>query len=662
MVSRRLTSQFALLIGVAMLVFTLSISGVAGSDATTGGDSGTPAALAGGSSSVIDEDQGTTGQTQLGSTENTPIPTPTPTPTTTTEDESGTLPENNLDEGGDTGTAAQTGESEGLTQETEESAGSEGSPVVEIAEEPVLHAVLVTVFNCATSPDAAPQDHADCTVAESAAVVVQVDSVEVGNQLTDENGQVTFDLEEGATAVISQSAATIPGGFSPRGDGAIEILVEGSSEVQLVNLADLLTQGRFQISNQQCFASGEPYTEFLPVIGPMVRAASADCTGPVPGAAYTVTGGSLAEPLVLTTDGSGGWTGYLDAGDYTISRAGASTGFTIEVNQITVVLTVDWVTGAKGTVSVQRYTCTEGDVSGTSITLYDGGGGVPPNESCVASEANVQLFSADSTAEPLNLNGNGTEVQVAAGDYVVRDISGVEQALTVTGNGFIQALIAETRLTGVVSAQINICADPASNFEDPTQPGYWSSNCGPAAPGTNVALLDTAGNIVASTETDGGGSAYFEDILAGTYVLDVQEACALFAGGNDARAGFTVAPNQVVNVAAYECAKPPSQNPPGGGGNNGGGGTQTGGNSGGDGSPSVGSLPDQLFSLGDSRPEAAPAQNSELFVTTLPAIGTGQAAGGNQWTVILLLAAVAGFSAIRMVAPTSRTMPVRSRR
>jgi hypothetical protein len=662
MTLRRLVFQIALLISIASLLLVSSIQGVYGSQ-TTEESNGTPVALDASStetSSLNDGEQGTTGETELGSSDGSPTATPTPTATPSTTTDPNTTTQTQTDLGaGDTATGAQIGETDGATPVAEASPEADG---VDTAAEPVLHPVVVTVYDCQTDPGDTPSTHPDfCTVVEAAGVIVEVDAVEVGSGSTDASGQASIDVEEGVTAAVSQSAGTVTDGFSPRGDGVIDILVEGPSEVNLVNLADLEDQGRFQLSNQQCYTSGEPFTEFLPVIGPMVRAASADCIGPLPDAEYTVTGGSLTEPLVLTADDDGGAIDYLDPGDYTIARNGASTEFSIVVDQITVVLTVDWITGAKGTVAVERYTCSEGEASGTSIELFDGDGGAPPNDSCVPSDANVQLIESGSSAEPLNLSGNGSEIQVAAGDYVVRDVSsGVERSLSVTAGGYIQALIVEIRLTGVVAAQINLCADPSSNFEDPTRPGYWTGNCGPAAPGTYVALLDTAGNVVASTQTGPGGSVSFDDILAGVYLLDIEEACALFADGADARAGFTVAPNQTVNVAAYECAKP--SNPPGGGNN--GGENPQGGNSGGDGSDSLGSMPDQLFSIGDTNPTAAPAQSAELFVTTLPAIGTGQSTGGSLGAAILLLAAVIGFTAIRTTAkkPARRTLPIRSRK
>jgi hypothetical protein len=658
---RRLVLHVALLICVIAVASASSIASVSGSQTPDEG-AGTPVALES-TTSLSDTNDGTTGETQVGSAEATPTSTSTSSTTETTSN--GTDPNNqtstNLEEGGDTGTGAQTGDTGTGAQTSESSSATpqaEASPVaddVDTAAEPVLHTVTVTVYNCETDPGDTPQTHPDCTVVEAAGVVVQVDATEVGNQPTDAAGQTSFDLEEGKTASFSQTADTITDGFSPRGDGVIDLLIEGASAVNLINLADLEDQGRFQLSNQQCYTSEEPHTEFLPVIGPMVRAASADCIGPLPGAEYTVTGGTLTEPLVLTADSGGGWTGYLDPGDYTIARNGASTGFTIVINQITVVLTVDYVTGIKGTFAVTRYTCSEGASSGTVISIHDGGGGAPPNESCVPSEANVQLFAAGSSADPLNLNGNGTEVEVAVGDYVVRDISTVQHNVSIAAGGYVQALIVETRLTGVVTAQINLCADPSSNFEDPTRPGYWANNCDPAAPGTYVALLDTAGNVLTSTEASNDGSVYFDDILAGVYILDIEEACALFADGADARAGFTVAPNQTVNIAAYGCAKPSNPNPPGGGSQNGG--DPPGGDSG-----SVGQLPDQLFSIGDTNANAVPQQSPELLVTTLPNIGTGQPVSNSLWAAILLLAAILGFAAFRTARPARRTLPVRSRR
>jgi len=664
MLLRRLVSQIALLIGIATLLFVLSIAGVYGSDATNGDGSGTPAALET-SLSSNDEDQGTTGQTELGSSEDLPSPTPTPAPATTTDDEAGAPLETVLGDGGDTSTGAQTGESDSLIQETAESEETDG---VETAEEPVLHPLVVTIFNCETDPGAAlPQDHPDCSTAEAANVSVQVDSIAIGSQPTDGNGQATFSIEEGSTAVVSQDPATVPTGFTPRGAVPVEVLVEGPAVAQIVNVADaeevVETQGRFQIASGQCFTGLEPYTEIM-IVGPMVRAAAQEC-GPLAGAEFTITGGSLAEPLGLTTDGSGNWTGSLDAGDYIIARAGASAGFSIVLDQITVAVAVDWIAGPTGAVGVQRYVCSEGDRNGTVISLIEGGGGGPPNASCVASDANVQLYASGSAAKPLNLPGNGTQVPVAAGDYTVRDVtSGAGRALTVTEGGFVQALIVETRLAGVVAAQLNLCADPSSNFEDPTQPGYWSGNCGPAAPGLYVALLDTTGTVVASTETGGDGTANFEDILAGTYLLDVESSCALFANGADARAGFAVGPNQVVTLAAYECATPSNPNPPPGGGDNGGEDDQAGGtpDPNGNGIGSVGSMPDQLFNIGDTLPEVAPAQNPKLFVTTLPSTGTGQAAASSLWAAILLLTAITCLVAIRMATLAEQASPARSRR
>ena len=109
-------------------------------------------------------------------------------------------------------------------------------------------------------------------------------------------------------------------------------------------------------------------------------------------------------------------------------------------------------------------------------------------------------------------------------------------------------------------------------------------NASPGSPGEPIAVVDSSGEVVASAETGGEGSAYFPNLPPGTYELEAGSVCALFANGVDARGGFTVSGGDSVSVEAFGCAAPAPVDPPPGGGWNGGGGDGTNGNGMGDGS------------------------------------------------------------------------------
>lgn len=539
----------------------------------------------------------------------------------------------------DTSLTSETGESEDSPSDVgdvPEASETESDEDVDTADVPEAFDVTVTVFNCETDPgDTAGASHPDCVVVPSAGVSAKSDAG-FESESTEADGMVVFTIASGLNVEFRQVEDTLAPGYLPRGDGTVVVLVDQLLEVELVNVAEeVLAEGRFQVASGQCYTLGEPHTTFM-VVGPMIRAADASC-GPLGGADFLVTGGSLAEPLAVVTDGEGNWAGYLEPGEYQIARGGATESFSINLDEITVVVAIDYVTGPKGTLSIQRFSCTEGETSGVSIVIFDGGGGGPPDASCVPSQAFVYVYSPGSSAQSLlfDLTSDAAtaSVEMAAGNYVIQDSTGLEQAVSLEEGSFIQAIIAETVLTGVVAAQVNHCPDSSSNFENPEAPEYWSSNCGPASAGSDVAIVNVSGAVVASGETGDGGSAYFENVPEGRYTLQAEGQCAVFAGGQDARGGFTVTHGVVVAVAAYECALPSAPNPPGG--NNGG--SQNGGS----GTGSLGSMPAELLSIGSQQPGSDQELRSKLYVHTLPATGADSGQSSGQFVILLATAAMA---------------------
>ena len=254
-------------------------------------------------------------------------------------------------------------------------------------------------------------------------------------------------------------------------------MIDAETTLYFVNLPKSAT-GRFQISSGQCPTLDAPYTQFF-VLGPMARASANGCESNGY-AEFTVSGDGVGGSMAVVTDESGDWRGFLPAGDYTISNENASAEFTVLVDATTVVVAVDYYSGPRGTLTIERYECSEGDTGGVQIEVYEGGGGLPSNESCVPSAANVEIYADADGVAPIvaDLGEDGqTTVEVASGSYLIRDGSGAEATVEVTEAGWTQAIINVVTISGAVAAQTHFCPDPASNFEDASNPDYWDAEC-----------------------------------------------------------------------------------------------------------------------------------------------------------------------------------------
>ncbi|MGD9711863.1 MAG: hypothetical protein AB7V46_07350 [Thermomicrobiales bacterium] len=535
-------------------------------------------------------------------------------------------------------------------------------------EDPVLRDVVVTIFDCETDPGAGdPTGSADCAPVPGAVVNATNGLDTLSTATTDGAGMAVLAIEDGLTVQIGQEASTITSGYMALASSKEVVVIEGATTF-LVNVRDS-SQGRFQVASGQCFTLGEPRTEMM-VMGPMVRAADEAC-GPLGGVEFTLTGGSLAGPTSIVTSGAGSWTGYLEPGEYSLARNGVAVTFDVEAAAITAVVSIDYVTGPSGTLTVERYLCSDGETNGVTVVVYPGGGGGAANASCVLDSKNVEVYSLGGASPMLlDLQGGSITVDLAAdmGDqYVVRDASGAESEPFLLGSGeSVQVVINEIRVVGSISAQLFHCDDPASNFEDATLTGYWTESCDPAPAGVTVTLRDGSGTVVSGGQTGSGGGLDFADILTGTYTLTSTDACAAFSGGADVRGGFSVAAQGSTVVSLFTCAKPtlPPDNDGGNnsGGNGGVGGNNSGGNSteGGVGAPAqpvgqddptggaLGAVPTELFSIGQFQPTLLPTPKPKLYVMNLPGVGAGTEAGQESSPLWLMasvaLALAAGFS------------------
>ncbi|MBX3071912.1 MAG: hypothetical protein KF883_15510 [Thermomicrobiales bacterium] len=583
-------------------------------------------------------------------------------------------------------TNAQTGESD-----------AEASPVTadegdsESDEEAETQIVAVFVYNCESDPGTGdPATSSACAPADGVVVNATIGLDVVATGSTDSAGQALLEIEDGAVVQISQEASTIKSGYMALTSSKEVTSAEGATTF-LVNVRDA-SMGRFQVASGQCFTLDDPRVEMM-VIGPMVQAAQQSC-GPLGGAEFALAGGPSASSQTIVTSGAGSWTGYLEPGEYTLSRGGTSVSFSVQAGAITAVVSIDYVAGASGTLSVQRYYCTDGETAGVTIAVYPGGGGGAPNASCVLSSANVVFGYIGGQPGILDLQGGSISVEVAAGDeYYVRDVSGVtSEAFTIGEGETVQVVISEIHVVGSLSVQLYRCTDPASNFEDPSQADYWESECGAAGSGTTVTLRDAAGTVISAGQTGSTGGVSFADLVPGVYTLTTTDSCAAFAGGFDARGGFEVAAKTTSHVSLYSCQKPVV--PPGGGNNSGGnnsggngggsgngtgsngtpGGNSTGGNNegqtggptqGGSESGSLGAVPAELFSIGQFQPTLLPAPKPKLYVLNLPGVGTGtKAAPDSSNALMMVMAAVlaAGVLGIAAHRVTQQPARVRSRR
>ena len=560
--------------------------------------------------------------------------------------------------GGDEQPGVSTGDGSPVASETptdtpteEPTASATPSETPDTAVEAASIGVSVTIYLCTSSyAGGDPAADANCSPASGVDVAGQADSSSLGVKTTNGSGVVSFDAPEGSHVTFSEVQSTLPSGYVPDGNGTVSLPAESGASGSIVNI-EVQTAGRLQISNGQCPTSGDARTQFI-VVGPLaVQATGLGCE-PRGGAALTVSGPGGSYSVV--TDGSGNWIGTLPVGTYTISNTNGSEELEVETGATTIVLVVNYVPGPKGTLTIQRFDCSEGS-EGTTITI-DGG---PNNASCLPSNQSVRVSAAEGGAAPLaiDLGDDGTtSIDVAAGGYIVTDgPTGTSASVQIDEGSTVTATINSTILTGVVSASLYWCDSSVSGSVNPSNWGNWANNCGQAGAGMEVTLLDGNGNVVSTASTGSSGSLSFSSLMPGRYSLSSTSGCALFANGADARNGFDIVAGATVEIAAFGCAEPanvpehPSEPAPGPGTIGG----QDGGGSGDYGA--IGS--DDGYGSGGSslaNPELHTrylVANPLASVSTLPSTGEGTNGLGSQLLLLLLgLAALSAGGALALSA------------
>ncbi len=288
--------------------------------------------------------------------EETDEPSVDETVTSTPTDPSGGI-------GDDEDTGVSTGEG---TPTPEVSPTEEPSPTPTPTEEVEAASVGVSVviYTCTSAYSGGdPAGNGDCTPASGVGVSASTSEGPIGSGSTNGSGVASFDAPEGANVLFAEDQSTLPSGYVPDGNGTASVSASDGASTYIVNI-QVSTAGRLQIANGQCPTTGEARTEFI-VVGPLAIQASALGCEPHAGASLTVSGPGGTYSIVTYDDGN--WIGTIPVGAYTISNAHSSASLEVVSGSTTIVLVVDYVPGAKGTLSVERYDCAEGD-EGTTIT------------------------------------------------------------------------------------------------------------------------------------------------------------------------------------------------------------------------------------------------------------------------------------------------------
>lgn len=530
----------------------------------------------------------------------------------------------------------------------------EGTPTEEAV---TIVSIPVTVFICSADPGPVdPATSGVCSGADGVEIAYTVDDAPATPVNTSGGGFASLEVPEGSAVFVEE---TVPAGYLPIGDGTawIASAADGNA-VTFVNVVETVL-GRLQIVNGSCPTSGETRTEFR-VIGPhAISAAATPVCSPTARAVFTITGGTLpVGGIQAITDDNGVWRGYLAAGDYTvIDDSGASDEATVEADELTAVIVIDYFRPPTGVLVVQRWVCTEGEEERTDI-IVDGDASGP---GCGLADGQMSLSTiseasaASSITFSLGPDGEAT-MTLPPGTYLLTDLSSSASAqVSVAAGRTTRASVRTISLYGTLVVRHFWCADPASNDEDASDPAYWEAECD-AAGGVTVTLYDAGGTPVRTQATSGGGIITWSGVNPGTYTVDTENGiCAAFVDGVDARGGFGIAAGSTTIVKIYSCAPPQDTgggtggDGTGGSGDNNGGNTgsdNNGGNNGGDGTQGP---PDANTGENDGSDTGAEADEVSN-VTTLPSTGQGSLhAPDVPW-----FALVAGIAACGAAALTAR--------
>ncbi len=523
---------------------------------------------------------------------------------------------------------------------------SEATPTEEV----VTVSIPVTVFTCSADPGPGdPATSGVCAGADGVEIAYSIDDVPATPVTTSGGGTALLEVPEGSAVFVEE---TVPAGYLPIGDGTAWIASAADGDaVTFVNVVETAL-GRLQIVNGSCPTSGEARTEFR-VLGPhAISAAATPVCSPTAKAVFTITGGTLPEGgIQAITDDNGVWRGYLTAGDYTvIDDSGASERATVETDELTVVIVIDYFRPPTGVLVIQRWVCTEGEEERTDIVI-DGDASGP---GCGLADGQMSLSTvAEASAASsitFSLGSDGTATMtLPAGTYVLTDLSSSASAqVSVAAGRTTRASVRTISLYGTLVVRHYWCADPASNDEDAGVPTYWQAECD-AAGGVTVTLYDAGGTSVRTQATSGGGTITWSGVSPGTYTVDTEGGiCAAFVDGVDARGGFGISAGNTTIIKIYSCAPPEDTggggsggDGTGGSGNNGGNpGGDNGGNNGGDGTQG----PPDASDGGSDGSDTGGEGDEVARITTLPSTGEGPL-HPSELPWFALMAAIAGVGA-----------------
>jgi len=632
----------------ALLLLMVLVTGVApavsAQESDPGAASATPTGEINSDISIGDEST-----TVIGSDEATPTDTPVideqnSDDQVTSESTDTPSPTSDGGIGGDLGGDVSTGDGTPISEEPPaDTPTEEASPSPTDTPDDVVAAASVSVsaivYLCSSSyAGGDPSGDANCSPASGVDVGAIAGEDSLGIKTTDGSGTVSFDAPEGSEVSLSELVDTVPAGYVPDGNGTVFVTAEDGATGSIVNI-QVETAGRLQISNGQCPTSGDARSEFI-VVGPLaIQSAGLGCA---PRANTTLTLVGPGGTYSAVTDGQGNWIGTLPVGTYKVSNANAFADVEVQSGYTTIVLVVDYVPGPKGTLTIQRFDCAQGD-EGTTIEL----GGGPNNGSCLPSDKSVSVSGGDAEPLMIDLGEDGTtSVDVAAGDYVVSDgPTSASIDVPVAEGSTVAVTINSTILTGSVSASMFWCDSSVSGSVNPGNLGNWSNGCGRVGSGMVISLFDSNGDLVSTASTGSNGSLSFSSLTPGRYSLSTSSGCALFANGADARNGFDLVAGDTIDILAFGCEEPtggsegptdPGPDPGTIGGENGGataGGGAIGSSDGsGYGGPSFGSPGYHTRNL---------SANPLASVSTLPATGEGANDLADRMMLILL-----GFAAL----------------
>lgn len=307
----------------------------------------------------------------------------------------------------------------------------EDVPTVVVNDEPEVTepqpvSITVGAYDCAVDPGAAdPSSVSSCSPSSGVSVAGTADGTDIGTQTTDGSGFASFSALPGTALVFTEDASTVPAGYVQSGNGT----VGGTAAEGLTLVFVHIGNGRLQIVAGSCPTAGETRTEFRVIEPKSISAQAAPACAVQDGATFTVSGAGLGGDLIVTTGSDGAWRGFLPAGTYTVTDdSGAAAEVTIAIDDISVVIAVDYVSAPLGVVNVSRFACKNQDSGGVAIDLSGNRPAYRDDVDCTTSTGDVTIdVQAEVTtqaAASFSLGPDGVEeVELPSGSYVITDVA-----------------------------------------------------------------------------------------------------------------------------------------------------------------------------------------------------------------------------------------------